>query len=121
MANVRLGASGTNPHVPATTCFCGHDIQGSDMDRAMSCYRLSGSGSRWHVHWKDALSCISTPAGRNLRTVPSYTFLSVGAVGRQGARAEIEMTLPPPHGPTLLDISMIHARCPTYVAAASHT
>jgi hypothetical protein len=38
-----------------------------------------------------------------------------------GARAEIEVTLPLPHGATLLDISKIHPRCPTYVAAASQT
>jgi hypothetical protein len=31
------------------------------------------------------------------------------------------VTLPPPHGPTLLDISMIHPRCATYVATASRT
>jgi hypothetical protein len=36
-------------------------------------------------------------------------------------RADIEVTLPPPHGPALLDISMIHPRCVTYVAAASQT
>jgi hypothetical protein len=33
----------------------------------------------------------------------------------------LPQTLPPPHSPTLLDISMIHPRCPTYVAAVSQT
>jgi hypothetical protein len=33
----------------------------------------------------------------------------------------MEVSGPPPHDPTLLDISMIHPRCPTYVAAASET
>jgi hypothetical protein len=117
----RLGATGTNPHVPATTCFCGRHIQGSDIDHAMSCNRLSGSRSRRHDHWKEALTRISARAGCNARTEPSYTSVGVAAVGRQGARADIEVTLPPPHGPTLLDISMIHPRCATYVAAASQT
>jgi hypothetical protein len=48
-------------------------------------------------------------------------FVGVAAAGRQGARADIEVTLPPPHGPTLLDVSMIHPRCATYVTAASQT
>jgi hypothetical protein len=52
---------------------------------------------------------------------PSYTSVGVAAVERQGARADIEVTLSPPHGLILLDISMIHPRCATYVAAASQT
>jgi hypothetical protein len=115
----RLGATGTNPHVPATTCCCGCHIQGRD--HAMSCNRLSGSRSRRHDHWKEALSRISARAGCSARTEPSYASLDVAAIGRPGARANIEVTLPPPHGPTLLDISMIHPRCPTYVADASQT
>jgi hypothetical protein len=39
----------------------------------------------------------------------------------QRARGDIEVTLPPPHGPNLRDISMIHPRCTNYVAATSHT
>jgi hypothetical protein len=74
-----------------------------------------------HDHWKEALSHISARIGCNARTEPSYTSVGVAAVGRQGARADIEVTLPAPHGPTLLDISLIHPRCPTYVAAASQT
>jgi hypothetical protein len=40
---------------------------------------------------------------------------------RQPARSggDIEVTLPPPHGPTMLDTIMIHPRCLTYVATAS--
>jgi hypothetical protein len=30
------------------------------------------------------------------------------------------VTLPPPHGPAWLDLSMIHLRCSPFVAAASH-
>jgi hypothetical protein len=33
----------------------------------------------------------------------------------------MKVTLPPPHGPTLLDFSMIHPHCPTYDVAASQT
>jgi hypothetical protein len=119
--HVRLGATGINPHVPATTCSCGRHIQGSDIDHTMSCGRLSGSRSSRHDHWKEAVSRISAHAGESARTEPSYASAGVAAIGRQGARASIEVTLPLPHGPTLLDISMIHPRCPTYVAAASKT
>jgi hypothetical protein len=105
---------------PCRQC-CGRHIQGSDIDHAMSCNRLSGSRSRLHDHWKEALSRIFARTGCNARTEPIYSSVGVAAVGRQGARADIEVTLPPPHGPTLLDISMIHTRCATYVAAASQT
>jgi hypothetical protein len=53
--------------------------------------------------------------------VSSWTSVGIGAVGHQGAHADIEVTLPPAHGPTLLDISMIHPCCATYIAAASQT
>jgi hypothetical protein len=53
-----LVATGTNPHVPPTTCFCGRHIQGSDIGHAMSCNRLSGSRLRRHGHWKEDLSGI---------------------------------------------------------------
>jgi hypothetical protein len=114
-----LGATGTNPHAPAAT-YSRH-VQGSDIDHVMSCNRLSGGRSRRNDHWKEALSRISARAGCNARTEPSYNSVGVAAAGRQGVRADIEVTLPPPHGPTLMDISMIHPRCATYVAAASQT
>jgi hypothetical protein len=66
-------------------------------------------------------AALASPAGYNARTEPSYTSVGVAVVGRQGVRADMELTLPPPHGVTLLDISIIHPRCPTYVAAASET
>jgi hypothetical protein len=69
----------------------------------------------------EALDRISARAGCTARTGLRYASLGVAAVGRQGARADIEVTLPPAHGPTLLDISMIHPRSPTYVATASQT
>jgi hypothetical protein len=47
----RLGATGNNPHVPTITGFCGRHIQGSDIDHAMSCNRLSGSRSHRHDLW----------------------------------------------------------------------
>jgi hypothetical protein len=77
------------------------------------------SRSCWRDHWKEALSRISARAGCTVRTEPSYTSVGVAAVGCQGARADIEVTLPPPHGPTLLNVSMIHPRCPTHIAAVS--
>jgi hypothetical protein len=85
----------------------------------MSCNRLSGSRSLRHDRWKEALSHISARAGCSARTEPNYASVGVAAVGRQEARADIEVTLPLPHSPTLLDIFIIHPRCPTYVAAAS--
>jgi hypothetical protein len=96
-------------------------MQRSDIDHAMSCNRLSGSGSRQHDHWKEDLSRTSARAGCNACTEPTYASVGAAAVGRQEARADIEVTPPPHHGPTLLEISMIHPRCPTYVAAASQT
>jgi hypothetical protein len=75
------------------------------------------------TYWKEALSRISARAGCSARTEPSYASVGVAAVGRQGAQADIEVTLPPLHSPTLqlMDIFMIHPCCPTYVAAASQT
>jgi hypothetical protein len=88
--NFRLGATGTNPHVPATTCFCGRHIQGSDIDHAIRCNRLSGSRSRWHNHWQEALSHISARTGCFSRTELSYTSVSVAAADRRGARAYLK-------------------------------
>jgi hypothetical protein len=39
----------------------------------------------------------------------------------EGVRANLEVTLPPSHGTTLLDVSMIHPRCSTYVATVFQT
>jgi hypothetical protein len=113
---------GTDAHVPATTRFCGCYIKGNDIDHAMSCNRLSGSRSRRHDHWKEALSRISA---RSSYTEPSYASAGVAAPGCRWARADIEVALPSPHGgarvTSLLDVSMIHRRFPTHVAAASQT
>jgi hypothetical protein len=79
------------------------------------------SRPRRHDHWKVALSRISARAGCIARMEPRYDSVGVAAVGRQGAHADIEVTLPPPHGLTLLDIYIIHFRCATYVVAASQT
>jgi hypothetical protein len=67
---------------------------------------------------KEALSRISARAGCS---EPSYTSVGVAAAGRQEPRADIQVTLYQPQGPTLIDISMIHPCCSTYVAAASQT
>jgi hypothetical protein len=88
-------------------------------DRAIRCNCLSGSRSCRHDHWKEALSRVSAHAGCCARTKRSYTSAGVAAVGRQGARADIEMTLPEPKGPTLLATSIIHPCCRTYIATAS--
>jgi hypothetical protein len=71
--------------------------------------------------WKEALSRISVHSGYRACRAPSYTSVGVAAVKRQGRRADTEVTLPLSHGPTLLDMSMIHPRCPTYVAATTQT
>jgi hypothetical protein len=75
--------------VPAITCFCRQQIWGSDTEHAMSCNRLSRSRSRWHNDWKEPLSRTSARAGCN---------------GRQEPQADIEVTLPAPSSPILLDI-----------------
>jgi hypothetical protein len=51
--------------------------------------------------------CVSAHKDCNARMEPSSTSVAVAAVGRQGARADIEVPLPPTHSPTLLDISMM--------------
>jgi hypothetical protein len=70
---------------------------------------------------KKRLCCISTRAGCNAHAEPSNTSVGVAGAGRQGACADIDVTLLPPHGPTSLNIyiSTIQPRCATYVAAAS--
>ena len=32
------------------SCYCGQHVQGSDIDHAMTCPKLSGSRSRRHMH-----------------------------------------------------------------------
>jgi hypothetical protein len=81
------------------------------------CNCLSRRRSCRHDHWKEALSRIFARAGCTSRAEPSHTSVRVAADRGQGARAEIDVTLPPPHGPTLLDVSMIHPGCPTYVVS----
>ena len=68
----RLGATGTNPSIPATTCYCGQHVQGSDIDHAMTCPKLSGSHSRRHDDWKDALSRVTARSGYSNRVEPGY-------------------------------------------------
>ena len=41
---------------PAASCFCGHHGQGWCIDHALSRNRLSGSRSRPHADWKEAVS-----------------------------------------------------------------
>jgi hypothetical protein len=53
-----------------------------------------------------------------MRAEPSYTSVCVAAAGHWSAQVDIEGTLPPPHGPTSLNLSMIHPRCPTDIVAA---
>jgi hypothetical protein len=115
----RLGATGTNPHIPALTCYCGMHIQGSDVDHAMCCNKLSGARSRRHDLWKAALSRLTSRAGVSTRMEPHYADFGQAAAGRQGARADIHATMPPPHGPTLIDVSIIHPRSSTVIAHAA--
>ena len=112
----RLGATGTNPNIPATTCVCGGHVRGSDKDHTISCNRLNGSCR--HDYWKDALSAVATAllaqiqGGGSSRPRPSIS-------ARAGARTDIEARLPQPHGPALLDVSITHPRATTYVAGAA--
>ena len=103
----RLGATGTNPSIPATTCYYGQRMQGSDIDHAMTCQKLSGSRSRRHDVWKDALSRVTARAGYSNRVEPGYE-VGTAAPGRAGSRADIEARLPPPQGPAILDVPLTH-------------
>jgi hypothetical protein len=108
------GASGITQCLPATACFYRRHIQSSDM----SCNRLSGSCSRRHESREEAFSCIFARVGCTVPLEPSYTFVNIAAAGGRLARTNIGVNVLSPHGPTLLDISMMNPRCPPYVAAA---
>ena len=116
----RLGATGTNPSIPATTCYCGQHVQGSDIDHAMTCPKLSGSHSRRHDDWKYALSRVTARAGYSNRK-PGYNEVGTAAPGRASSRAEIEARLPPPHGPALLDVSVTPTSCHLRNRCSYHT
>jgi hypothetical protein len=52
---------------------------------------------------KNAISAASVlTRAATRRSKPSYTSVGVAAAARQGARTDIDVTLPPPHGATLL-------------------
>ena len=51
---------------------------------------------------------------------PGYNEVGTAAPGTAGSRAYIEdRWLPPPHGPTLLDVSLTHPRAATHVTDAA--
>ena len=108
-------------HCASAASGSGHHVQGSDVDHAMSCNRLSGARSRRHDQWKEALCRVTSRAGCDCYSEPSYNTVGTAAAGRQGARADIDASLPRPHGRILLDISMTHPRCSSYVAVASRS
>ena len=47
-------------------------------------------------------------AGCSNRGEPGYNEMGMAFPGRAGSSADIEAKLPPPHGPTLLDVSHTH-------------
>ena len=114
----RLGATGTNPSIPATSCYCVQHVQGSDIDHAMTCKKLSGSRSRRHDDWKEALSRVTARAGCSNRVEPGYNEVDTAGRGRADSRPDIEAKLPLPHGTTLLDMSLTHPRAATDVTDA---
>ena len=87
-------------------------MQGSNIDHAVTCQKLSGSRSRRHDNWKDALSCVTARAGCSNRVVPGYNEISTAAL-RAGSGPDIEAKPPLAHGPTLLDVSLTHPRAAT--------
>jgi hypothetical protein len=87
----------------------------------MCCNRLSGARTRRHDLWKAALSRLTSRAGVSNRMEPRYADVGLAAPGRQGARADIHATLPPPYGPTLLDVSIIHPRSSSVIHQAACT
>ena len=44
-----------NPRIPALNCHCGQHIQGSDVDHAMCCCKLSGAHGKRREYLKTAL------------------------------------------------------------------
>ena len=57
-------------------------------------------------------------AGYSNRVEPGYNEVGMDAPGRAGPRADIAARLPPPHDPTLLDMSLAHSRSATFVTDA---
>ena len=91
-------------------------MQGSDIDHAMTCQKLSDS--RKHGDWQDALRRVTARAGYSNRIEPGYNEVGTAAPGRAGSRADIEARLPPPHIKALLDVSLTHPGAATYVSDA---
>ena len=115
----RLGATGTNPSIPATSCYCVQHVQGSDIDHAMTCKKLSGSRSHRHDDLKEALICVTARAGCSNRVEPVYNEVGTAAPGGAGSREDIEAKLPLLHGSNLLDVSLTHSRAATDVTDAA--
>lgn len=117
----RLGATGTNPHIPAVTCYCGRHVQGNDIDHAMSCYKVSGGKTRRHDHWKAALSRVTHRAGASHNIEPEYNDIGVAAPGRPRARADVTARMPPPYGNSVLDVSITHPRGASVIGVAAQS
>ena len=81
--------------------------------------RNLGSRSRRHDDWNDARSRVTARAECSNRLEPGYNEKGMAALGRAGSRADIEAKLPPPHGRTLLDVSLTHPRAATYLTDAA--
>jgi hypothetical protein len=92
--HLRLGATGTNPNVPATTCLCRRHIKGSDIKHTMICNRLSGGHLHKQGHWQEPLVSILACAGCNSRKNPSITSVSISVLDYQGAREGGEHSAP---------------------------
>jgi hypothetical protein len=85
----------------------------------MSCNRLSRGWSCRHDHFKAALSRLVHRAGRSSQLEPAYNAFGLADPAHQRARADVRAFLPPPLGLTLLDVSVTHPRCSSYVHAAA--
>jgi hypothetical protein len=90
-------------HMSPPPLVCGRYIYGNDIGRELQSpeWELLMSarpqeGPVAVLIQAEALSRISAHAGCNARTEPTHTSVGVAAVGRQGALADMEVTLPRP-------------------------
>ena len=83
----------------------------------MTCKKLSGSRSRRHDDWKDALSRVTARAGCSNRVEPGYNEMGMAAPGRAGSRADIEASSTTWSNPS--GCVPMHPRAAVYVTDAA--
>jgi hypothetical protein len=72
-----------------------------------------------HDHYKAALRRLSHRAGWSSQLEAAFNEYGHANRNKMRARADVRAFLPQPYGITLLDISITHPRCATYIQQAA--